>query len=437
VRLLACDGDVDFSRSLQASIKSRRGEAMMIIRIAAVLIAVACAPLLSLAAEGQVAGSTQYLWYQDFLSDDDDQDEIAQYLRLDVTKLDKEGKINVHGYGRVIKQFSTSIEDRPELASRTYGRLYYFYLDYRDAVKDHLDLRAGRTYVHAAAVSGTVDGLYVDLKKLGPVGVTLFGGRNVTFDNKTEIGSGGDGLAGMSVYFDTIKYTHAEVSYGRKYTDSDLARENVGLDFTTTPHEMVNIYGRVQYDIVADDYGELLFGAKVAPLKSLILRGEYFQSHPSFDEFSFYSFFNVNDYKELSLAAEYRLTSDYGINGRYAREDFGDDADANLYGIGFHARPIKDLSLNASYEKRDGYAGRLSGIRFHGAYRISKAAISAGIDYDDFRRESSREGNAKKYWAGVSYEINKMFSALVRVEDNTNFAFNHSYQGFAALNVVY
>ena len=74
--------------------------------------------------------------------------------------------------------------------------MYYLYLDYRDAVKDHLDVRAGRTYVYSAAVSGTIDGLYLDFRNLGPVGVTLFGGRNVIFDNKSEIGTGGNALRG-------------------------------------------------------------------------------------------------------------------------------------------------------------------------------------------------------------------------------------------------
>ena len=408
---------------------------MRIIRIVAILIAVACFPLISHAAEGQVTSSTQYLWYQDFLSDDIHQSDVAEYLRLNVTKLDKEGKVSLYGYGRVIRQISTSIEDRPELANDTFGRLYYFYLDYRDAVKDHLDLKAGRTYVNAAAVSGTIDGVYLDFKNLGPVGVTLFGGRNVIFDNKSEIGTGGDVLTGMSVYFDTVKYTHVEVSYGRKYTDSDLARENVGLDFSTTPNEMVNIYSRFQYDTIADKVGEFLLGAKVVPLKNLILRGEYFQSRPTFDKFSFYTFFNVNNYKEVSIAAEYQLTSNYQVNGRYAREDFGGDSNANVYDVGFFARPIKDLALNVFYEKRNGFTGQLSGIRFNGVYKINNAAISAGIDYDDFRREASRDGNAKKYWAGVNYEINKMFSAALRVEDNNNFNFDHSYQGFASVNV--
>ena len=151
--------------------------------------------------------------------------------------------------------------------------------------------------------------------------------------------------------------------------------------------------------------------------------------------FFVYTFFNVNNYKEASIAVEYQLTSNYQVNGRYAREDFGGDSNANVYDVGFTARPIKDLALNVFYEKRNGFTGQLSGIRFNGVYKISNAAISAGIDYDDFRREASRDGNAKKYWAGVNYELNKMFSAALRVEDNTNFNFDHSYQGFAAVNV--
>ncbi len=402
---------------------------MRIIRFAVILTAVACAVTFSHAAEMKMTSSTQYLWYQDFLADENDQGDVAQYLRLNVTKLDKAGKIHAYGYGRISKQV-TSSED-------VEGRLYYVFLDYKDVVKDRLDLRAGRTYVNAAAVSGTIDGLYLDFRNLGPVGVTLFGGRHVIFDRKSETGTRGDALAGMSVYFDTVKYTHVEVSYGRKYADTDLARENVGLDFTTTPHEKVNFYGRFAYDAVADRFNEALLGAKLAPLEALIVRGEYFQSRPTFDRDSFYSFFGVNNYKELSLAAEYRIGKDYGVNARYAYEDFGDDADADVFGIGFSARPVKDLSLNASYEHRSGYAGRLSGIRLYAGYRILKALVSAGIDYEDFRRQESRDGNAKKYWAGVNYEISKMFAAALKLENNVNLNYDESFQGFASINVSY
>jgi hypothetical protein len=413
---------------------------MRVMKFFVILMALACVPLLSHAAEVRLTSSTQYLWYQDLLSVDREKStqDVAEYLRVNVTKLDKEGKLNIYGYGRASKQFSNTQEYDGKKSDDLLGRLYYFYVDYRDAFKEHLDLRAGRTYVNAAAVSGTIDGLFVDLKNLGPVGVTVFGGRNVIFDDKRETGTRGDALTGMSVYLDTIKNTHIEVSYGRKYTDTDVARENVGLDFSTTPFSVANFYGRVKYDTVSETYNELLFGAKVAPLKNLVLRGEYYQSYPTFDTASIYSIFSVDKYREKSISAEYQFTPDYRLSVKYAREDFGDDANANVYEVGFLARPVKDLTINVSYEKRSGYAGDLtSGIRLYGEYKISKASIMAGIDYDDFRREMSREGTAKKYWAGVNYEFTKIISAVVRVEDNVNFNYTNSYQGYAAVNINY
>jgi len=325
---------------------------MRVMKFLAILMALACVPLLSHAAEVKVTSSTQYLWYQDLLAADKEksQQDVAEYLRVNVTKLDQEGKVNVYGYGRATKQISTSQDLHQDLQ----GRLYYFYLDYRDALKEHLDFRAGRTFVNAAAVSGTIDGVHLDVKNLGPMGITLFGGRHVIFEDKRDTGTRGDALTGMSIYLDTIKNTHVEVSYGRKYTDTDVARENIGLDFSTTPHDKANFYGRVKYDIIAESYNEMLLGVKVAPLRDFILRGEYYQSYPTFDVSSIYSIFAVSEYKEKSISAEYQLSSNYRVSIKYAREDFGDDANANVYEVGLRARPIKDLTINAIYEKRNG-----------------------------------------------------------------------------------
>ncbi len=400
---------------------------MRFIRLLVILLSLACVPLFSHAAEVKMTSSTQYLWYQDYVADKG-QDEIAQYLRLNVTKLDKEGKINFYSYGRLTKQISSG-ED-------TLGRLYYGYVDYRDVVKDHLDLKAGRTFVNAAAVAGTMDGIYLDFKNLGPMGFTVFGGRDVIFQDRTEIG-GGNALMGGSVYLDTVKNTHVEVSYGKTYRDSEVARENVGIDFSTTPFEISNFYGRAKYDTKAERYNELLFGASLAPLKDLILRGEYFQSYPTFDAKSIYNIFAVDKYQEKSIAAEYYLTRNYRVSVKYAKEDFSGDATADVYQVGLFARPIKDLTLNASFEKRNGYAGQLSGIRLFGQYQLDKASILAGIDYDDFRREASREGNAKKYWAGVNYQFTKIMSAVARVEQNYDYNYDNSYQGYVAFNINY
>jgi len=403
------------------------GLIMRLIRLSVILLVIACVPVFSHATEVNITSSSQYLWYQDSFNNKD-QNDIAEYLRLNVTKLDKEGKASFYAYGRVTKQV-TSSEDLQ-------GRMYYFYVDYRDALKDHLDIRAGRTYVNATAVSGTVDGLFLNLKNLGPVGFTAFGGREVIFQDKQEVG-GGNAMVGGSIYLDTVKNTHIEVSYGNKYRESKFARENVGLDYSTTPLDMANLYGRVRYDTISSEFNELLFGAKLAPVKDLILRIEYYQSRPTFDNNSIYRIFAVNNYKEISAAAEYQLTNDYRINFKYAKEFFGDDANADVYDIGLFARPIKDLTFNASYEKRNGYTGQLSGFRINTGYDLYKAKIQAGIDYDDFTRVDSRGDTAKKYWTGGSYQFNKMVGVTLRIEYDVNYRDSNCYQGFGAVNINY
>ena len=398
-----------------------------LLRLSAILLVIASVPVLSHATEVRVTSSTQYLWYQDFLANKT-QNDVAEYLRLNITKLDKEGKVSLFAYGRVSKQVS----DNEDLK----GRFYYFYVDYRDALNDHLDLKVGRTYVNSTAVSGTVDGLYLNFKNVGPVGATAFGGREVIFQDKQEVG-GGNAMVGGSVYLDTVKNTHIELGYGNKYRDSKLARETVGLDFSTMPFDMADFYGRVKYDTVSSNYNELLFGAKLVPLKDLTLRIEYFQSRPTFDNNSIYRIFGVDNYKEMSAVAEYQLTRDYRVNFKYARENFGGNTDADIYNLGLFARPIKDLTFNGSYEKRNGSTDRLSGFRLNAGYDIYKAIIQAGIDYDDFTRTDSRGDTAKKYWTGASYQFNKMVGTTVRIEYDVNYRDSNSYQGFGAVNVNY
>ena len=100
---------------------------MRVMKFLAILMALASMPLLSHAAEVKLTSSTQYLWYQDILAADKDKtlQDAAEYLRVNVTKLDKEGNMNIYAYGRATKQVSTSQDLQ--------GRLYYFYVDYRDA----------------------------------------------------------------------------------------------------------------------------------------------------------------------------------------------------------------------------------------------------------------------------------------------------------------
>ena len=408
-------------------------------RLVALLLCAAAVGSPARAAQYEASSTTQFLWYPDFLSGtasgtDRDQRDVAQYLRLDGAFGEKDA-IRVHAYGRVVGQFMSSVESRPELLDNVIGRLYYLNVDWRDALPGHLDLRAGRTSINMSATAAIVDGADLRFRNLGleGLGVALAGGRRVWLDNRSEVGAAKASVWGASLFYDTFWRTHAEVGYAREYGADALAREILAADLSTAPHQMVGLYGRVKYDMVSSRYAEALAGLTLSPVQALTLRAEYFESAPSFDKESFYRYFSVTRYGQASLAAEWQVLTMLRLDGRYAREAFGGGETANLWGAGAALRPSDTWYLKASYEHRDGYAGRLGGLRFDGGYRLGPAMVMAGADYDDFRRDGARDGTAKRYWGSLSWDFNRNLGVLGRAELDQNFQFDKSYQGYLAL----
>jgi hypothetical protein len=368
-------------------------------RLLACLALLLVLPLPAAAVDMKVTSSTQYLWYNDIVANDDDESKVAQYLRMSLTKLNEANTVSIYGYGRATKEFS-DLKDNDDVA----GRLYYFYLDYRDMLKDFLDLKAGRHFVYIPSASAIIDGATLDFKKIGPVGVRVLGGREVKFaGDRGEITGSEDYFMGTSLYTDAIRLTHLELSYARKYDNADVAREVVGFSASTYLLKKASLYGETKYDVLTESTSELLTGIKYSPLDRLTLTGEYYQSYPQFDATSIYSVFAVNKYQEALIRAEYALTDAYRFFVGYAKEDFNDGEDADLYEAGVAAKPTADLVINASYDKRNGFGGTLDGWRLNARYTMGKTVLAAGADWDDFRRDTFSENTAKKYWIGGTH----------------------------------
>ena len=151
--------------------------------------------------------STQFLWYNNELVDQR-QFDVAEYLRLGITNIDKAGKFSIYGYGRLSQDFTNGEGGA--------GRLYYLYGEYRDLF-DKADIRVGRQFVNVAAGSAVIDGLQLDIKNVGPVGFSLFGGRDVILGLNGELGYSWNTDLGMSAYLTGFKQTDAEVSWFRLY----------------------------------------------------------------------------------------------------------------------------------------------------------------------------------------------------------------------------
>src|SRR5574341_898282 len=202
-----------------------------------------CIAFPTYAAEVKLTSSTQYLWFNDIIADDD-VETVAQYLRLNMSKMDAAGNMTVTAYGRATKQF-TSDED-------VEGRLYYFYLSYRNLIQDTLDVKLGRHFVYLPSGSGLIDGATLDFKNIGPVGLKLLGGRDVKFVAENEVTGGKDRMVAAGIYSDAIRLTHLEASYTRRYDDGDISRELVGASLSTYLPKNVSVYADTKYDLLTE-----------------------------------------------------------------------------------------------------------------------------------------------------------------------------------------
>ncbi|NIM97292.1 MAG: hypothetical protein GTO24_04175, partial [candidate division Zixibacteria bacterium] len=246
-----------------------------------VLIVVALAPP-CVALELFGRATTEFAWWQDLI-DRETKFSAYQYLRVGALDLVKDQNISVFGYGRY--GYNEVADEEDEDAD---GRLYYLYMDWKDAWKDRVDLRLGRTWTNLVAGSTIIDGAEVDFKNLGPVGVVLLGGRDVIFGEFDELTQSGDIAWGGQVYLRSVRDLNLNISYSEKYDEDDLARRTVGYDFGYTIKEVSRVYSEGRYDIISEELSELVAGIKVFPNDTWTIRGEYFTSYPTFDATSIY-----------------------------------------------------------------------------------------------------------------------------------------------------
>jgi hypothetical protein len=376
----------------------------------------------SWAAEIHGRSSTQVLWFNNVLLNDDRQVELNEYLRLSVTNIDKAGKFSVHGYGRVSQDLSAG--------EGLKGRLYYLYADYRDLF-DKVDLKVGRQFVNLAAGSAIIDGAQVDLKNVGPVAFTILGGRDVLFGINGEIGDPGNTVMGVGATLTGFKKTNAEFSWFRKWDGGDISRDLLGATFSQYLLNSLKVYGNTRFDLVSETFNEVLGGIKYYPLSNLILTAEYYQSYPIFDTTSIFSVFATNQFQEGVFRADYIFNDQVSVNAGYNRQGYGDGAAANVYHLGVGLRPIDPLKVNVEYDNRTGFNGSLSGVIVDASYDFAKKAqIAAGLNYDSYQRDAlTGDEVARRYWVGGKYKLAKNMALSGRLQNDVNARYNDNVSG--------
>jgi hypothetical protein len=374
------------------------------------------------AAEIHGRSSTSFQWFNNVFKDDRTQAELGEYLRLSVTGIDKAGKLSLQGYGRATQDLTTG--------EGLNGRLYYLYGEYRDLF-GKADIRVGRQFVNLAAGSAIIDGAQVEVKNIGPVGFSVMGGHEVVYGLNGDAGDGGRAAMGVSAYLAGFKQTDLELSWFRKTDSSDITRDVLGVNFKQYLANNLKVYGNGKYDLVSETFNEALGGVKYYPLASLVFTGEYYQSYATFDANSIYAVFAVNRYQEGVFRVDYTINDMVSVNAGYTREDFGDDATANVYHAGLGLRPIEPLRLNFEWDKRQGYYGSVDGFIIDAALDLSKTLqIAGGINFDAYQRDAlTGEEIARRYWLGGKCKLAKNIGISARVQDDVNVRYSKNLSG--------
>ena len=369
--------------------------------------------------------STQFLWYNNDLTQNRDF-ETAEYLRIGITNIDPAGKFSLFGYGRGTQVFGPD--------NQTTGRIYSLYGEYRDFY-DVLDVKLGRQFVNYAAGSALIDGVELNLKKVGPIGFSLMGGRDVVFGTKGgELSHSNNWALGLSGYLSGYPKTDLELSWFRKWDRGDVSRDFVGGMLRQYMFGAMKIYGDARYDLASEVFSEVHAGVKYFPMVNLVLTAEWYQSYPTFDTTSIYSVFAVDRFRQSLCRVDYTINDKIAIYGGSSWELYGEDASANVYHIGTKLRPINELMIDVSYDKRHGFGGHLDGVTLGVNWDATKELqLAGGFSYDEFTRDYLPTGgfndNAQKYWVGGKYKFAKKMSSSIRVEDDINVKYTHDVQG--------
>jgi hypothetical protein len=380
----------------------------------------------SWAAEIHGRSSTQYQWFTDYVTGNK-QAEFGEYINLSITKIDPAGKLSITGYGRGTQDVWNG--------NGLNGRLYYLYADYSN-LYNLVDIRAGRQFVNYAAGSALVDGGKIDLKNVGPVAFSAFGGRNVIFNLDGEASRSHDFVWGLAANLAGVKNTDAELSYVQKLDDAGIARAQIGATAKQYLLSSLKVYGNCRYDLTSESFSEVLAGVKYYPVSNLVLTGEWYQSYPIFDNSSIYSIFAVDRYQEAVFRADYTLSDKLSVNAGYTHQIYGEGGDENVYEIGARFRPIEPVQLSLNYDYQNGDGDVLNGGGAEVTYTpIKPLDLAAGIQFDVYQRDQTtgRE-TARRYWLGTKYKLNKTMTASLRIEDNVNHQYTNDWSGRAAFN---
>lgn len=345
-----------------------------------------------------------------------------QYLRLDFAEKGGGGDQRFALYGRLAADLADEVDAD--------SRLYYAWYEKRGIVPG-ADLRVGRQWINTVAGSPVIDGVLVRGGLWGHR-LALFGGGWVSFDDQRveDAWTWGAQLAREGRSCD------ASLSYMQKWDGGDLARELVGGGIQVGIPWSGTAFGEFQYDLISEVLAWWSAGARISPSSRLSLRAEFLGTTPVFDATDIYSVFAVDEYREASLKADYRIGREWLAFAGYTREMYREIGDADVGEAGIELRRPAALHGYVSGVWRTGDRD-LSGVKASlGGPVFLGIDGDAGIEYDVYSRVgdgSDSDTTAKRYWVEARRPFSGGLTLAGRVERVESIVYDYYNRGRLSL----
>ena len=376
--------------------------------------------------------STVMEWYDS--AREDTAVPVYQYLQLSLRDLGGEG-YNFRGYGRIADDLNSEADID--------SRLYFAYLEKKDLF-DGLDFRLGRQFISTTAGASLMDGLALDYRLSDTYAVKLFGGGDVSYYEGYNVKDVLTGIELTAHYRDSIDLG---LSYLQKWEGGLIAQELAGFDANIDIRGKLWLYNELQWDILSERLSYANLGGKYRFDAPFTLRLEYLYSLPVFSSTSIYSVFAVEEYEEVLAEATWHIRRGLQAYARYVRELYDEFSDADVFEIGLEKlRTGKFSGYVSGICRIDDDGQDLKGFKIRGAYRLTEwieAGLGANIDVlereiDFFETDgSSDETTSQRYWADVTWHINKKTNLQAKFERIESDLWDYYNRGTVRFNIQF
>ena len=266
-------------------------------------------------------------------------------------------------------------------------RIFSLNLEFKNLLKNKLNVVFGRQYLHPGATLGALDGLNARYAFNNQLSLQLYGGVESVASRAFEVHKLKDAtVAGGMFQAKKIYSSTAQLFYLRKSTSDAAYWQLAGVNLESSLVPYVRLRLQSHYDLENERLHRLLFNASRTWNSKLATFIEYKQQSPRIYSNSYFTIFEIKPYSQIRAGADYEFMPGLAIEAQ-VQHLILDQENADRFLLSLNNQ---DGGVGMLYET--GYSGdQLSAFFNYGYELLPKLIASLYVDYSKYRTETVYE----------------------------------------------